>query len=74
MGHLSNMLAHGKGPRPKTVNRDPLRKIVDGYRTCGGIWMEILECGHEQAQKHDLMGPTNAVRRRCWRCAKEKKK
>jgi hypothetical protein len=49
------------------VLRYPLRKIVghNGPK-------EILECGHEQYPRQDFMGPTNAVRRRCAECFREK--
>ena len=48
----------------------PLRKIMetrldDKTRRV----VEILECGHEQKQKMDAFGPTNAYRRRCRQCA-----
>ena len=33
-----------------------------------GGWEEVLECGHSQPPVCDLIGETNAVRRRCWRC------
>lgn len=69
MGHLSNMLAHGKGPRPRSngSHRGPLRRIV-ATEYVGDIPRETLECGHVQTATRDLMGYTNAVRRRCWRC------
>jgi len=75
MGTLSAILARGGGPRPRSngSKSGPLRKIVStDYR--GGIPWETLECGHEQAAKRDLMGFTNAVRRRCHYCAKEETK
>jgi hypothetical protein len=69
MGHLSNMRFQGKGPRPRSNGSDggPLKKIV-GTCWVGGARMEALECGHLQMPKRDLMGETNAVRRRCCRC------
>ena len=33
-----------------------------------GGWEEVLECGHCQMPVHDLIGETNAVRRRCAKC------
>lgn len=68
-GHLSNMRARGAGPRPRSngSKSGPLRKIV-GTCWVGGARMEALECGHLQMPKCDLMGETNAVRRRCHRC------
>jgi len=72
MGTLSRRFAQGGGPRPRSngSKTGPLRKIIEtDYR--GGIPWETLECGHEIAAKRDLMGFTNAVRRRCWKCRKE---
>jgi hypothetical protein len=31
-------------------------------------WREVLECGHDQPPVCDLIGETNAVRRRCRKC------
>lgn len=49
----------------------PLRKVVGhvqiefmGFM----VWREKLECGHLQAEKRDIYGPTNAERRRCRQC------
>ena len=67
MGHLSDLHHRGRIRPRRGSNKDPLRKIV----TFGEI--ETLECGHEQRQVQDLIGPTNAVRRRCHRCAEETK-
>lgn len=72
MGSLSAILRRGGGPRPRSngSKSGPPRKIVStDYR--GGIPWETLECGHEQAAKRDLMGFTNAVRRRCHYCKRE---
>lgn len=70
MGHLSKMMHEGRGPRPnRGSNKNPLRKIVD-HRYLGDRRMERLECGHEQFAVCDLMGETNAVRRRCRECGK----
>jgi hypothetical protein len=46
----------------------PLRDIVGRSFDEFGIRLELLECGHEQRQKHDIFGPTNACRRRCRQC------
>lgn len=45
----------------------PLRKIVgtDSYRS---TTVEILECGHDQRVREDMIGETNAYRRRCVEC------
>lgn len=69
MGRLSQMRSQGYGPRPRSNGSDggPLRKIV-GTCWVGGARMEALECGHFQMPKCDLMGETNAVRRRCHWC------
>lgn len=31
-------------------------------------WREVLECGHDQMPMSDLIGETNATRRRCRKC------
>lgn len=64
--------------------KGPLRKIVavislpigcdldrpiPGAASCGH---ELLECGHVQLPREDIYGPTNATRRRCWKCAANK--
>jgi hypothetical protein len=53
--------------------RDRLRAEVEGgawkdVRCVEGGWEEVLECGHAQHPVHDLIGETNAVRRRCRKC------
>lgn len=57
----------------------PLRKIVRTVSRPGPLGYhsyiyEVLECGHEQRQKSDMYGPTNAYRRRCGKCAVEQYK
>jgi hypothetical protein len=59
----------------------PLRKIVGtvGREIAPGVRVvyEQLECGHEQREKQDIYGPTNAYRRRCRQCpsiARKKKR
>lgn len=54
-------------------NRAPLRKTV-GYERHDRypeVVLEVLECGHRQHPRTDMIGETNAVRRRCQKCAKE---
>jgi hypothetical protein len=54
----------------------PLRKIVGYVEVVAAIiegkpfmvCREKLECGHLVAEKRDIYGPTNAVRRRCRKC------
>ncbi len=61
---------HGKG-RPHLVgkvNRDPLRKIVGVDWDEYDLKLEVLECGHKQRVRQDMIGPTNAQSRRCRRC------
>ena len=73
MGTLRDRYARGGGPRPRSngASSGPLRRIVsEGVNEHGGQ-TETLECGHTILRKHDLMGPTNAVRRRCRKCKKE---
>ena len=72
MGTLSRLRARGGGPRPRSngSHTGPLRKIVSTeYK--GDAPFETLECGHALMAKRDLMGFTNAVRRRCWKCKQE---
>ena len=51
-------------------SKAPLRKIVDTFWPFGpgGSAVEVLECGHQQNQLQDHIGPTNANRRRCSKC------
>jgi hypothetical protein len=70
MGTLRDRYARCGGPRPRSngANSGPLRKIIaEGVNGHGGQ-TETLECGHTIRRKHDLMGPTNALRRRCRKC------
>lgn len=60
------------------VNRDPLRKII-GYKEVdvshnqNGMYLrhEELECGHTVLPRQDIIGETNAYRRRCWQCGRD---
>lgn len=68
-GSLSRLLARGGGPRPRSngAKTGPLRKIVSTeYK--GDVPFETYECGHVAIAKRDLMGFTNATRRRCRKC------
>lgn len=73
MGTLRDRYARGGGPRPRSngASSGPLRKIVAEGVNEHGVQTETLECGHVIRRKQDLMGPTNAVRRRCPKCKKE---
>ncbi len=52
-------------------NRYPLRKVVGhGVNEHGGH-TETLECGHAVRRLNDIIGPTNANRRRCRYCYEE---
>jgi len=56
----------------RRVNKDPLRKIVaDRYEPATDRVVEILECGHEVRRREDVIGETNAYRRRCRKCRKD---
>lgn len=46
----------------------PLRKIVREFVDERGLEREELECGHVLSRKSDIIGPTNAYRRRCRHC------
>lgn len=69
-GQLSRQHQRGTDMRPRTVNRDPLRKVI---RTGMGEYgnREELECGHFIVPPSDFIGETVATRRRCWRCASD---
>lgn len=72
MGTLSQLRARGGGPRPRSngAHTGPLRKVVSvEYK--GDAPLETLECGHVAIAKRDLMGYTNAARRRCRACKRE---
>lgn len=56
--------------------RGPLRKVletvaipIEGHPQFL-VMRERLDCGHLIRIKSDKVGPTNAARRRCYRCAK----
>lgn len=74
MGTLRDRYARGGGPRPRSngAHAGPLRKIVAEGVNEHGVETETLECGHTLHRKRDLMGPTNATRRRCRKCKPEK--
>jgi hypothetical protein len=57
--------------RTSANQRQPLRRIVETKpsHVYGAAAVEVLECGHEQRQKSDMIGLTNAYRRRCRQCA-----
>jgi len=68
-GQLSQVLRSGRGPQPRSngAKTGPLRKVVFvEYK--GGVPFETYECGHVAIAKRDLMGYTNAARRRCRKC------
>jgi len=56
---------------PPDRRRAPLRKVIRELQNAAGSWMEVLECGHQQHKRSDYIGHTNAIRRRCLKCAKE---
>lgn len=62
MGHRLRGGNHGNGS-----DGGPLRKVV-GICSVGGVRMEAYECGHVAMPKSDIVGETNAARRRCRRC------
>lgn len=72
-GSLSRTIRRGGGPRPQSNGSDsgPLRRIVAEGENEHGVQTETLECGHTIRRKRDLIGFTNAVRRRCPKCKKE---
>jgi hypothetical protein len=54
-------------PKNNGSDSGPLKKIVGTCRV-GYATLEALECGHLQMPKSDMMGHTNASRRRCKKC------
>lgn len=60
-GTLSKARRNMRRPRP---NRCALRRVV-GRAPTG---YEVLECQHEVWPRSDIIGPTNAERRRCSSC------
>lgn len=75
-GHLSKLRSAGGGPGRRggkgRQRKGPLRKIINSgigvnpaYPDC---FYELLECGHLQLPVEDLIGRTNAERRRCRKC------
>lgn len=48
--------------------KQPLRKIVEWFTNEHGTPCERLECGHVVHERQDIIGPTNANRRRCRKC------
>src|SRR5947209_2328533 len=47
--------------------KHPLRRVI-GEETIKGVVKERLECGHFQLPRRDMIGQTNALRRRCRQC------
>jgi len=67
---MSKRLKGRYGRRPQGLTA-PLRKIIDWWPLGsfpGTPLQELLECGHIVLQRSDIIGPTNAVRRRCKKC------
>ena len=53
------------------ARKGPLRKVVKNIDNPAGDRLtpwELLECGHSQPMVQDMIGPTNAYRRRCRGC------
>jgi hypothetical protein len=46
----------------------PYRKIVGHERNEHGSAVEVLECGHRLRPRHDMIGETYPMRRRCVDC------
>lgn len=49
----------------------PLRRVIGEGVNEHGVETETLECGHVVRRKSDIIGPTNAYKRRCRFCRKE---
>lgn len=67
---MTRSLAERYGPLRRVVGREPaIDTDPDGQTwTSPESVVEILECGHRQRERRDMVGPTNAVRRRCRTC------
>ena len=75
MGWISKrkmMTGHGLNQNPQNNGSDggPLRKVLGTvpdkkYRS---VMLELLECGHTQLPKSDIIGHRPASRRRCRKC------
>lgn len=55
-------------PSATELRLGPLRRIVSEGVGEHGVETETLECGHTLHRKQDIIGPTNAARRRCRHC------
>lgn len=67
--------AHVNPEKRAETNALPLRRVlgetvipIEGTTYTMGV--EMLECGHYQHPRQDIIGRTNAVRRRCRKCGK----
>ncbi len=70
--HKGKSIRETCGPLRKIVgHKHPVIELGGIAREVTGIWVEILECGHEQNQKSDFIGHTNAERRRCKKCLRQ---
>jgi hypothetical protein len=57
--------------RPNLIgkaNRAPMRKIVGRFLGFDDVPMERLECGHGVPVRADMLGATDAIKRRCRLC------
>jgi hypothetical protein len=52
--------------------RAPLRVVVERFFDPHSGERERLACGHVIHRKEDIYGPTNAYRRRCLQCLRER--
>lgn len=71
--HMQSGGSLNPNPSNNGSDRGPLRKVVDmvddpQFR---GVRLELLECGHTQLPKSDIIGHRPAVRRRCRKCKQE---
>lgn len=48
----------------------PLRRVIGStqHPMFKSVFLDLLECGHSLAQRHDIYGLTNPTRRRCRHC------
>lgn len=64
----SRAYAGGKASASSPLRLAPLRRIVSREVDDLGLVYELLECGHHQRPRSDMIGETVVYRRRCQPC------
>lgn len=65
--HMRSGGSLNPNPRNNGSDKGPLRRIV-GTRDVKGSLYELLECGHLNWPRGDIIGHTAPERRRCRKC------